>query len=75
MRPGTVPTPSGNALSGLAGDPVLVSQAQQNQSAPVAPPTNAGLQTRRASPAKYMTSGIEKAMGAMANKLHPVKGL
>ena len=40
-----------------------------------AKPTKAPLQTRSASPAAYATSGIEQAMGALADKLHkPVHG-
>lgn len=36
-------------------------------------PTRAPLQDRRASPASGNTSGLERAMGAAADKLHPTK--
>lgn len=36
-------------------------------------PTNRPLQPRSASPANYNTSGLEAAMGAHANKMHPPK--
>lgn len=36
-------------------------------------PTRAPLQSRSASPAAYNTSGMESAMGAAADKLHPVR--
>jgi hypothetical protein len=36
-------------------------------------PTKAPLQPRSASPANMNTSGIEAAMGAHADKVHPVK--
>jgi len=34
-------------------------------------PTRSPLQTRSASPAQYATSGMEKALGEHADKLHP----
>lgn len=36
-------------------------------------PTKGGIQGRSASPANYNTSGMESALGAMADKLHPPK--
>lgn len=36
-------------------------------------PTRAPLQTRSASPANYATSGIERAMGSQADRMHPSK--
>lgn len=36
-------------------------------------PTKAGLETRAASPKASNASGIEKALGALADKTHPVK--
>ena len=38
-----------------------------------APPTRAPLRDKQASPAAHNTSGIERAMGAAADKLHPTK--
>lgn len=37
-------------------------------------PTRAPLASRSASPGGYATSGMERAMGAHADKEHPVKG-
>ena len=43
---------------------------------PTAPkPTKAGLATRVGSPNSYGTSGIEAAMGASADKIHPIGGM
>ena len=36
-------------------------------------PTRAPLQARPASPGQYASSGMEQAMGALADKLHPTK--
>jgi hypothetical protein len=36
-------------------------------------PTNAGLQRREASPSELNSSGMERAMGALADKMHKPK--
>jgi hypothetical protein len=36
-------------------------------------PTKQPLQTRSASPTRYNTSGMESALGALADKTHPPK--
>lgn len=37
------------------------------------PPTKGPLASRSASPKQYATSGMEKALGAHADKVHPPK--
>lgn len=48
-------------------------QQDGNVIAQTAAPTKAPLQSRSASPAHMNTSGLERAMGAHADKVHPVK--
>jgi hypothetical protein len=53
-----------------------VSAAKQQDGTPistVAKATKAPLQTRSASPNNYNTSGMERAMAAEADRLHPPK--
>lgn len=64
---GVVPAPA--ASSGLR--PAQIDGSQTT--APPAPVKGAGLQTRSASPSNYNTSGMERGMGALADKMHPVK--
>ena len=48
-------------------------QIDGNRTTAPVEPTKGPLQTRVASPAKYNTSGIERSMGALADKMHSPK--
>lgn len=61
--------PTASAAPAPAG-PV---QQDGNVIAQTAAPTKAPLRTQQGSPASMNTSGIERAMGQHADKLHPVK--
>ncbi len=54
------------AMGGSQDDPSLKGSQGSN---PV--PTRGPIAARSASPAAYATSGIERAMGAHADKMHP----
>lgn len=65
-----------NALTGAPdAAPIIKRPAPVNQdtSGDNPKPTKGPLQSRPASPNGYATSGMERAMGAQADKMHPPK--
>lgn len=69
-----------NVLQGVAPAPAGVPAVPSNTGPSASdevqghnpPPTRAPLASRSASPAGYNTSGMERAMGAHADKMHPL---
>lgn len=77
QRQGSAPSPKPVAPASRGAAPVAVQPGLHREdrsrpwpSALPDKPTKAPLQSRSASPAAYATSGIEQAMGALADKLH-----
>lgn len=68
--PGATNKPSTNVLP---RDPGMRSVSGDEQGTN-APPTRVPLAPRSASPDAYTTSGLERAMGEHANRVHPLKG-
>lgn len=63
--------------SGTITLPVPISVNAQADGTPTNPgtkPTKAPLQSRPAAPTNHNTSGMEGALGALADKMHPRKG-
>lgn len=70
-QPGTAPAAKPSAASPAKREGLR--QIDGNISDPGVKATKGPLQDRRASPSNYNTSGMEGGMGALADKLHPVK--
>lgn len=64
---------SGPSTAVLPRDPGMRSVSGDEQGTN-APPTRAAPAPRSASPDAYTTSGLESAMGAHADRIHPLKG-
>lgn len=69
--PGT--TKPGPSAAVLPRDPGMRSVSGDEQGTN-APPTRAAPASRSASPDAYTTSGLERAMSAHADRVHPLKG-
>lgn len=66
-------TPLAAAKAVQATNPAPMQQ-DGNQNVMPPKPTKAGLESRSGSPRGMNSSGIENAMGALADKTHPVRG-